>query len=100
MDSWKAKDFSNLSNAKILVIAGTSESDVRKSYEIDIAQKLRTKKLNAIESHIQFPSLKEANTTEERDQVVKQFGEAGITAIILTSLKQTIETSTQTTVEQ
>lgn len=93
MDSWKAKDFNNLSSAKILVISQTPETDVRKSYEIAIANKLRAKKVDAIESHILFPSLKAANTQEEQEQVVKNFKEAGITAIILTSLKQTIETT-------
>ncbi|QCX00634.1 hypothetical protein FGM00_11155 [Aggregatimonas sangjinii] len=92
MDSWKAQNFDSLANSKILVISESPESEVRKSYEIAIASKLRAQKLDAIESHIQFPSLKEANTPEERAQTVQMFKNAGISGIILTSLKQTIET--------
>ncbi len=92
MDSWKSDDFKSLSSAKILVISKTPQPDVRKSFEVSIADKLRSKNLDAIESHIKFPSLQEANTPEEQNKIVKQFEEAGITAIILTSLKQTIET--------
>ncbi len=92
MDSWKAKSFDSLVNSKILVVSKSPESEVRKSYEIAIASKLRAQKINAIESHIQFPSLKEANTSEEVAEVVKMFKGAGISGIILTSLKQTIET--------
>ncbi len=92
MDSWKSDNFKSLATAKILVISKTPQADVRKSFEVSIADKLRSKNLDAIESHIKFPSLQEANTIEEQNKIVKQFEEAGITAIILTSLKQTIET--------
>lgn len=92
MDSWKSDNFKSLATAKILVISKTPQADVRKSFEASIANKLRSKNLDAIESHIKFPSLQEANTIEEQNKIVKQFEEAGITAIILTSLKQTIET--------
>ncbi len=92
MDSWKSQSFDSLSNSKILVISESPETEVRKSYETAIATKLRGQNLDAIESHIQFPSLKEANTTEEVAQTVQMFKDAGISGIILTSLKQTIET--------
>ncbi|MFS4491616.1 hypothetical protein [Maribacter sp. 2308TA10-17] len=92
MDSWKSQSFDSLSKSKILVVSESPETDVRKSYEIAIASKLRAQNLDAIESHIQFPSLKEADTPEETAQIVQMFKDAGISGIILTSLKQTIET--------
>lgn len=92
MDSWKGQSFDRLSDAKILVISQSAEANVRKSYETGIASKLRSKNIDAIESYLKFPLLQEAKTVEEQNQIVKQFEEAGITAIILTSLKQTIET--------
>ncbi len=92
MDSWKSQSFNRLSTAKILVIARSAEENIRKSYELGIANKLRAKHIDAIEAHVRFPLLQEAKTTAERDQILRQFEEAGITAVILTALKQTIET--------
>lgn len=92
MDSWKEQSFDNLLTAKILVISQSVEENVRKSYETGIAKKLQAKHIDAVESHVLFPSLQEAKTTEKQTQIVKQFKEAGISAIIITSLKQTIET--------
>lgn len=100
LDSWKSQNFDSLSNSKILVISKTPENDVRKSYESAIANKLRTKNIDAIESHIHYPSLREASTPEAQNLVVKQFKKDGITAIILTSLKQTIETPNGSKVSQ
>lgn len=92
MDSWKSQNFESLVNSRILVISESEEEAVRKSYETAIATKLRVQNFDAIESHKKFPSLKEANTPEEMSQTVQMFRDAGISAIILTSLKQTIET--------
>lgn len=92
MDSWKSQNFDSLSNSKVLVVSETPEIEMRKTYEIAIASKLRAQNLDAIESHIKFPSLKESNTPEEAAQTVQMFKDAGISGIILTSLKQTIET--------
>jgi len=91
-DSWKSENFDTLSNAKILVVSENPEMDVRKSYETAIANKLRGINLDAVESHIQFPSLKGTKTPDEKANSAKMFKEAGILGIILTSLKQTIET--------
>ncbi len=100
MDSWKSQSFDSLSNSKILVISESPELNVRKSYERAIASKLRSQNLDAIEAHIQFPSLKEANTPKEVTQTVQMFKNAGISGIIITSLKQTIETQNGTMAAQ
>ncbi len=92
MDSWKSQSFDSLANSKILVVSKSPEPEVRKSYEVAIATKLRAQNLDAIESHLRFPELTEAKTPEEATRIVKAFKEAGISGIILTSLKQTIET--------
>lgn len=92
MDSWKSQSFDTLSNSKIMVVSRASDLQIRKSYETAIATKLRKQNLDVIESHLLFPELKEANTSQEAAQVVKMFKDSGISGIILTSLKQTIET--------
>ncbi|WP_282117146.1 hypothetical protein [Cellulophaga baltica] len=93
MDSWKSNNFNSLSNAKILVISEHSEMSVRELYESSIANKLRSQNINAIEAHLQFPTLEKAETPEAIEKILNQFKEAKIAAIIITSLKQTIETS-------
>lgn len=98
-DSWQSKDFDTLSNTKILVVSENPKMDVRKSYETAIAKKLRSRNLNAIESHIQFPLLKEVKTPDEKANRTQMCKDAGIPGIILTSLKQTIETQNGTTFE-
>ncbi len=75
-----------------MVVSKASDPEVRKSYEIAIATKLRALDLDVLESHLRFPALQEANTPEESTRVVKMFKDAGFKGIILTSLKQTIET--------
>ncbi len=92
MDSWKSQSFDSLSSAKILVISEHPEIYVRKLYETSIAKKLRSQSINAIEAHLQFPSLEKAETPEETTKILQLFREADVSAIILTSLKQTIET--------
>ncbi|HEA21101.1 hypothetical protein LCGC14_1644670 [marine sediment metagenome] len=91
-DSWKSKDFDTLSNANILVVTEKLKVDVRKSYEMAIANKLRGRKLNAIESHIQFPSLKRAKTPSEKADRTQRCKDAGILGIMVISLKEAIET--------
>lgn len=91
-DSWKSENFDTLSNDKILVVSESSKIDDRKSYEIAIANKLRNRNINAVESHIQFPSLKWTKTPDKKVNRTQLFKDADIPGIILTSIKQTIET--------
>ncbi|MGI9551842.1 MAG: hypothetical protein ACR2MT_11625 [Aurantibacter sp.] len=92
MDSWKSQSFGSLSNAKILVVSKSPDPDVRKSYELAIANRLRSQGFDAVESHIELPSLQDAHTPQEIENTIQLFMESGITGIILTSLKQTIKT--------
>lgn len=92
MDSWKSPSFNSLLNAKVLVISEHPEMDVRKLYETFIVKKLRSQNINAIEAHLQFPSLEKTETPGAKTKILQKFKKEEISAIIITSLKQTIET--------
>jgi len=94
LDSWKSKDFKNLNKKKILVAAKSPDLEIRKSYEKAIVNNLRKLGVNAVELHVKFPNFsnKENRTEEENSQIVKQFRNEGINVVIVTSLKNKIET--------
>ncbi len=92
IDSWKSNKFTTLSNSRIVVISQSPEASIRKSYEIAITDKLRVQGVDAVASHLKFPTLTEAKTPEEIEKTIQMFKTANINGIILTSLKQTIET--------
>lgn len=94
LDYWKSSDFEKTLDNRILVIAENSDFEVRKSYEIAIARKLRSHGIDAIEIHKKFPSIVEdANRTQEDvDVILNAFEKEGVNGIVLMSLKNTIET--------
>jgi len=94
LDSWKSEDFKNLGEKKVLVAAKTPDLEIRKSYEKTIVKNLRKSGVNAIEMHVKFPNFsnKESRTKEENNQIVKQFLNEGINMVMVTSLKNKIET--------
>jgi len=94
LDSWKSEDFKSFGGKKILVAAKSPDLEIRKSYEKTIVKNLRESGINAIEMHVKFPNFsnKESRTKEENNQIVKQFLNEGINMIMVTSLKNKIET--------
>ncbi|KAA1244447.1 hypothetical protein [Aquimarina sp. RZ0] len=99
IDSWESKDFQAVKSKKILIAAKSPDVEVRKSYEVSIANQLRNQGINAIEIHKTFPDFeeKEDPTEEEIAEITKQFKNDGITAILVTSLKNTINTRNDNT---
>ena len=91
-NSWKSKDFQNITSKKIVVIAKSPDVEIRKSYEAVITKKLNDLGISAVESYKHFPNLeeKEERTQEEINQILGSFSKEGIEGIILTSLKNTI----------
>lgn len=95
-DSWSSNDFKKAHTNKILVIARSTDSDVRKVYEETLVTKLKKEGVNAVSALELFPNLKEKSnrSQEEIDDIVKMFKREGINSIMLTALKnKNIETS-------
>ncbi|WP_405206614.1 hypothetical protein [Aquimarina sp. LLG6339-5] len=93
IDSWKSKDFQSLKAKKILIAAKSPNLEIRKSYEIAISKKLKDYDIDVVMMHRIFPDFeeKERTTQEEKSEIIKQFTEKGIEGILVTSLKNTIE---------
>jgi len=92
-ESYKSDDFETMRNQKILVVSRTPLDDVRKEYELAITKQLRAKGMNAVASHIAFPSLERLkNPTADRvSNVISMFREDGFDILVLTSLKDVQE---------
>ncbi len=88
-DTWKSDDFDSVVNEKILIVAKAKDANVSKSYEIEIANKLRAKGMSAIERHIKYPSLKDdaVQTQDEINNILQQFKNDGINGVLVTALK-------------
>ncbi|MFP2997547.1 hypothetical protein ABN763_16635 [Spongiivirga sp. MCCC 1A20706] len=89
-DSWSSANFAKTKNDKLLVVARTSDAEVRKSYEDQMVLNLKQKEVNAVASYIAFPELKENKnrTEEEVNEIVQRFLKDGFESIMLTSLKE------------
>ncbi len=92
-NSYKSDNFETLRNKKMLVIARTPIEDVRKAYELDLVSKLKAKGVNAVASHVAFPTLERIdNKTAERiADVIAMFRKEGFDILTLTSLKDVQE---------
>ncbi len=95
IDSWKSEDFLTVKSKKILVVAKSPNPAIQKSYEKAIASKLKKQHIDVVEMHNVFPNIrdKEQRTTEEVEQILRMFEEKKIEALLITSLKKTIETN-------
>ncbi|MBQ4802136.1 hypothetical protein J8L88_04655 [Aquimarina sp. MMG015] len=94
IDSWKSKDFQFLKAKKILIAAKSPNLEIRKSYETAIADQLKDHNIDAVMMHKIFPDFEEKERTapKETDQIIKLFVDKGIGGVLVTSLKNTIET--------
>ncbi len=102
IDSWKSDNFQNIKGNKILVIAKTPDPIVQKTYEKAIVSKLQGQHIDAIGMHRIFPDIedKEQRTTEEVEQILRMFKDKKIEGLLITSLKQTIETNSSSKPER
>lgn len=109
VDTWKSDDFSALANEKIVVVAkakdinsvNAKERELSNSLEIDIANRLRAKGVNAVESHLKYPDLmtKTLKSDEDYDDVMQQIKSDNIKGILVTALKD-IEVKTKIITER
>jgi hypothetical protein len=88
-DNWKSNDFNSINTEKILVVAKSKDATISKLYEKEMAVRLRTRGIDAIERHLKYPLLsdKEPQTKEEIEKIVQQFKKDGINGIVVTALK-------------
>lgn len=101
INAWKAEDsvVDLFKKKKVLVIARTSDNQARVAFELELADALRKKGLNAIESYTKAPQIHpEREMTEERIAFIKSILKSeGFNAIILTVIKDKKLTQTTTT---
>ncbi|WP_299439267.1 hypothetical protein [uncultured Aquimarina sp.] len=102
IDSWKSEDFQAVKSKRILVAAKSPDPSIQKSYEKAIVSKLQGQHIDAIEMHKVFPNIKdkEQRTAEEVEQILRMFKEKKIEGLLITSLKQTIETNSSSKPER
>jgi|TARA_B110000285_G_C15004627_1_gene553178 hypothetical protein len=96
LSAWKSKDIDKMKDRNILVIARTSDIEVRADFESSIANKLRSAGYKATESFTRFPKMDhdEEMTEEQRKRILDIFGYEGYDAICISVLKDYSETKT------
>lgn len=89
IDSWKGDEIGDLANAKILVVARTDDMVGRQRFEQEIADRLRSGGIDAVESYKKFPAMKhnEKQTEEQIEQKVQIIKNEGFRGVVLTVLK-------------
>lgn len=96
-DQWQSEKFKTLNNQKILVINKTNDKVAKERFEKDLAERLRKSGVDAVESFIAFPDMKQKERTEtEMDEAVKIVKDAGFTGVVVTGIRN-IETQSQST---
>lgn len=89
IDSWKGDEIGDLADAKILVVARTDDMVGRQRFEQEIADRLRSGGIDAVESYKKFPAMKhnEKQTDEQIEQKVQIIKNEGFRGVVLTVLK-------------
>lgn len=88
-NSYKSDDFETIRGKKVLVISRTPLEDIRRTYENQITKELKRKGIDAMASHIAFPSLERVTnkTTDKVANIIAMFRKEGYDILLLTSLK-------------
>lgn len=87
--NWSAEDKESVEGKNILVLARTSDLEVRKAFEKEITQTLKDAGMNATASYIQFPDFdpEKKYTDEEKGRIKKILEENNYDAVVMTVLK-------------
>ena len=80
LSAWKSKDIDQMTDRNILVIARTSDLEIRADFESSIANKLRNAGYKATESFTRFPKMDHDKemTEEDRKRILEIFGYEGL----------------------
>ncbi len=87
--SWQDDNIGVIKTEKVLIINKSKREGIRQRGEREIANALKVKGVDAVESFVAFPYLSvNANRTEEElAKVLQQFLDAGYEAVMITKLK-------------
>lgn len=87
-DQWQAENFNSLNNQKILVLSKSNDKIARERFEKDLAERLRSFGVNAVEGFVAFPDLEQKKRTpEELEKTVKMVVDAGFSGIVISGVK-------------
>lgn len=99
--AWKAEEsiIDTFKKKKVLVIARTANDHGRMAFEREIADALRSRGINAIESHTKAPKIyPNKEMSEERLAFIRSIMKSeGFTAVVLTVIKDKKQTVTKST---
>lgn len=97
-DAWQGENFNTLNDQKVLVISKSSDKVAKERFEKDLADRLRKAGVNAVESFIAFPDMKQKKRTpKEVDLAIKKITEAGFRGVVITGVKNKITESESST---
>lgn len=87
--NWSAEDKESVEGKNILVLARTSDLEVRKAFEKEITKTLQDAGMKATASYIQFPDFdpEKKYTDEEKGRIKKILEENNYDAVVMTVLK-------------
>ncbi len=87
--NWSAEDKESVEGKNILVLARTSDLEVRKAFEKEITKTLQDAGMKATASYMQFPDFdpEKKYTDEEKGRIKKILEENNYDAVVMTVLK-------------
>ena len=91
LDYWTSEDFREYEEMKFMVVCVAEDPEIRDDFEYEIAKKLKKRNIQAGESHKIFPTLKPANSEEEKERYREIIRESGYNGVVLTTVKNIIE---------
>ena len=98
IDSWKADEIGDLSDANFLVIVRVDDMVTRQRFEQEIADRLRGAGIEATESYKKFPAMKHNVKQTDEDiakkvQIIKNEGYRGVILTVLKDMSKEVVTS-------
>ncbi len=96
LDAWRGDNINTVKDQNILVIARADNELARVSFEKEIADQIRSRGLQATESHQQFPGHKPDKklSQEEIEQLKDNIQNAGFNGVVVSVLKD-LQTTTR-----
>ena len=91
LDYWTSENFRDHEDMKFLVVCFAENPEMRDYIELEIAQKLRKKKMSAGESHKIFPNLERSLSQSELQKYREIAIDSGYNGVVVTALKNIIE---------
>ena len=91
--NWSADDKESVEQKKILVVARTSNMEIREAFEEEITKTLKAAGMDATSSYVLFPNYdpEKKRSEEEKGEIKKILEENGYNAVVMTVLKDVQE---------